>query len=64
LKGEKPSRENPVNESNIMNTIPVMLAHAGGRFGGAVGFLLLAGFVVLVLALALSERSKSTTNKD
>jgi hypothetical protein len=47
-----------------MTTIPVMLAHAGGRFGGAVGFLLVAGFVVLVLALALSERSKSTSGKD
>lgn len=48
-----------------MNNLPMLAAHfGGGHFGGAVGFLLVAGFVVLVLALALSERARSESKKD
>jgi hypothetical protein len=45
-----------------MEHIPVILAH-GGR-GGAVGLVIVAGFVVLILALVCLDRSESASKKD
>jgi hypothetical protein len=45
-----------------MNHLPVLFAH-GGR-GGTLAVILVVGIVVLILALAISERSTSASKKD
>jgi hypothetical protein len=45
-----------------MNNLPVILAH--GARGGLLGFILVAGIVVLIVGLAISERSQRAAKKD